>query len=174
MAESTRAAWEAQAKQFAFIKVKCYEICYGPDRLPPRPKDPIMARAPSVVDGAFSLVGPPATPRACHQGSGVVARPLVRASDASLPLSDTEGLGLVQIVAYVAIVTCLAAVAGPFDSLASATALPALTKTPCRWDCERQRQDGGIHRRAAGNVLHSLVSSLPTGPPFLRSETQQL
>src|SRR5258708_39320237 len=35
MAESTSAAWEAQAKQFAFIKVKCYEICYGPDRLPP-------------------------------------------------------------------------------------------------------------------------------------------
>jgi hypothetical protein len=66
-------------------------------------------------------------------------------------------------------VTCLAAVAGPFDSLAPATALPALTKTPCRWDCERQRQDGGIHRPAAGNVLHSLVSSLPTGPPFLRS-----
>src|SRR5258708_9436073 len=27
----------------------------------------------------------------------------------------------------------------------------------CRWHCERQRQDGGIHRHAAGNALHSLA-----------------
>jgi hypothetical protein len=44
---------------------------------------------------------------------------------------------------------------------------------PCRWHCERQKQDGGIHRHAAGNALHSLVSSLPTGfsCPIVSSRT---
>ena len=39
----------------------------------PRPKDPIIVRAPSVVDGAFSFEGP--DPRACHQGSGRLLAP---------------------------------------------------------------------------------------------------
>jgi hypothetical protein len=159
-----------RAKQFAFIKAKCYEICNGPDRLPPQTQDPIVARAPSVVDGAFSFVAPT---RACNQGSG---RSLARRQGERRQLTPQEhqSLGLVQVVAYVATGTCLAQVAGRFDSLAPATALPAPTKMPCRWHCERLRQDDGIHRHAAGNVLHSLVSSLPTGPPFLRSGTQQL
>src|SRR5260370_31245585 len=59
--------------------------------------------------------------------------------------------------------TCLGLVAALFEPLAPAIALAALTKMPCRWHCERQRQDGDIHRLAAGNALHSLVSSLPTG-----------
>jgi hypothetical protein len=36
---------------------------------------------------------------------------------------------------------------------------------PYRWHCERRWQGDGIHLHAAGNVLHSLVSSLPIGPP---------
>jgi hypothetical protein len=27
------------------------------------------------------------------------------------------------------------------------------SQKPCRWDCERQRQGAGIHRRDTGNVL---------------------
>jgi hypothetical protein len=46
--------------------------------------------------------------------------------------------------------TYLGLVAALFGPLAPAIALAALTKMPCRWHCERQRQDGGIHPRAAG------------------------
>src|SRR5260370_4272362 len=69
--------------------------------------------------------------------------------------------------------TCLGLVAALFEPLAPAIALAALTKMPCRWHCERQRQDGDIHRLAAGNALHSLVSSLPTGftCPIVSSRT---
>ena len=63
----------------------------------------------------------------------------------------------VQIVAYAVFGTYLGRVAGLFESLAPPNALPALTKMPCRWHCERQWQGDGIHRHAAGNVLHSLV-----------------
>ena len=169
-------AWEANAKtanakQFAFMKMKCYEICSGRDRLPPQTQDPVMAIAPSVVDGAF-LFGDP-TP-GMRSRVRAVARP-IGTGRATLPTPRRhQSLGLARIVACVAIGIFLAQVAGPFDSLAPATALPTLTKMPCRWHCERLRQDDGIHRHAAGNVLHSLVSSLPTGPPFLRSGTQQL
>src|SRR5438445_4954105 len=118
----------------------------------PRPKDPIMARAPSVVDGAFSF-GASRDARASHQGSGgrSVARPTAQGRATLATPRGHRSLGLAQIVACVAIGICLGQVAGPFDSLAPATALPALTKMPCRWHCERQRQDGGIHRPAAGN-----------------------
>src|SRR5215470_15911426 len=60
-------------------------------------------------------------------------------------------------------VTCLGRVVGRFESRAPSSALPALTKMPCRCRCEPQWQGGGIHRSAAGSVLHSLVSSLPIG-----------
>jgi len=63
-----------------------------------------------------------------------------------------------QTVADVATGACLGRVAGFFELLAPAIALPAPTKMPCRWHCERPRQGDGIHRHAAGNVLHSLVS----------------
>jgi len=140
-----------------------------------------MARAPSVVDGAFSFVAPSfvapsfvapsfvaPTPRACAiRGSGRGCSPLAGQSERRSPTPQGhQSLGLAQIVGDVAIGTFLARVAGPFEPPAPATALPALTKMPCRWHCERQRQDDGIHRHAAGNVLHSLVSSLPTEPPF--------
>src|SRR5262249_3762285 len=89
-------------------------------------------------------------------------------STVSLLLWDFLGhqcLGLARIVASTVIGIYLGLVAGLFEPLAPAIALPALTRMSCRWRCERQRQDGGIHRHAAGNVRHSLVSSLPTGPP---------
>jgi hypothetical protein len=69
----------------------------------------------------------------------------------------------VQIVACAA--TSLGWVAGLFEAQVPPNALPALTKMPCRWHFPHQRQGDGTHRRAAGNVLHSLVSSLPIGPP---------
>jgi hypothetical protein len=56
-----------------------------------------------------------------------------------------------------------------FDFPAPATALPALTKKPCRWDCERRWQGSGIHRHAAGNVLYSFTSFLPTAHLLLFS-----
>jgi hypothetical protein len=65
----------------------------------------------------------------------------------------------------------------PFEAQAPPNGPPALTKMTCRWHCPHQRQGGGIHQRAAGNVLHSLVSSLPIGPTsllYLRSETRDL
>jgi hypothetical protein len=68
--------------------------------------------------------------------------------------------------------TCLGQTAGPPEFLAPASALPALTKTPCRWRCERQWQGDGIHRRVAGNVLHSLVSSPADRPTSLFSDRQ--
>jgi hypothetical protein len=71
----------------------------------------------------------------------------------------------VQIVAYALVGIYPGWVAGLFEALAPPSALPALTKMPCRWHCERQWQGDGIHRHAAGNVLHSLVPSLPIGPP---------
>jgi hypothetical protein len=81
----------------------------------------------------------------------------------------------VQIVACAGI--SLGWVAGLFESQAPPNGPPALTKMPCRWHCPHQRQGGGIHQHAAGNVLHSLLSSLPIGPIsllYLRSEAQDL
>jgi hypothetical protein len=69
----------------------------------------------------------------------------------------------VQIVACAG--TSLGWVAGLFEAQALPNALPALTKMPCRSHFPHQRQSDGIHRHAAGNVLHSLASSLPIGPP---------
>src|SRR5215475_8455336 len=158
----------SRAKQFAFIKVKCHEICNGPDRLPPR--DPKTRSWPEPRQSSMGLFLSWPDPGACHQGSGGRSPHRDRASDASPTPLGYQSLGLVQVVAYVATGTCLAQVAGPFDSLAPATARPAPTKMPCRWHCERPRQDDGIHRPAAGNVLHSLVSSLPTEPPFFGRE----
>jgi hypothetical protein len=43
----------------------------------------------------------------------------------------------VEIVAYAAFGACLGWVAGLFEALVPASALPALTKKPCRWHCER-------------------------------------
>jgi hypothetical protein len=60
---------------------------------------------------------------------------------------------IVQIVALAVIGIYRELVAGPFESLTTAIALQAPTKMPCRWHCEQQRQDGGIPRCAAGNVL---------------------
>jgi hypothetical protein len=71
----------------------------------------------------------------------------------------------IRTVACAAFVICLAAAAGFHGSPAPANAIPALTKKPCRWHCERQWLDGDIHPHAAGNALRSLVSSLSTGPP---------
>jgi hypothetical protein len=83
------------------------------------------------------------------------------------PFNGINRPRLVQIVAYAGFRAYLGWVAGLFEFLAPANALPSLTKMPCRWHCERQLQGDGIHRHAAGNVLHSLVSSLPIGPsPF--------
>ena len=81
---------------------------------------------------------------------------------------------IVQIVAYAPNGVCLARLVRPLEFVAPASALLALTKMPCRWHCQHQWQDGGIHRPAAGNVLESLVSSLPTGASLLRSGTQEL
>jgi hypothetical protein len=81
-------------------------------------------------------------------------------------------LGRIQVVAW-AIGICLGQAVGLLVPLAPANALPVPTKKPCRWHCERQWQGDGIHRRVAGNVLHSNVSSLPTGF-FVQSGTQQL
>jgi hypothetical protein len=64
-----------------------------------------------------------------------------------------------------------------FEALAPPNALPALTKMPCHRHCERQWQGDGIHRHAAGNVLHSLCflpADRPTSLLYLRSETQDL
>jgi hypothetical protein len=71
----------------------------------------------------------------------------------------------VQIVASAVFGTYLGKVAGPFEALAPPNALPALTKMPYHRHCEHHWQGAGIHRHAAGNVLHSLVSSRPIGPP---------
>jgi hypothetical protein len=69
----------------------------------------------------------------------------------------------VQIVACAGI--SLGWVAGLFESQAPPNRPPAPTKMPRRWHCPHQRQGGGIHQHAAGNVLHSLLSSLPISPP---------
>ncbi len=160
------------AKQFAFMKEKCYETCNGRDRLPPQTQRPDHCQSPISRRWGFFFRGP--RPQGVPSRIGAVARPIGTGRATLATPQGHQSLGLVQIVACVATGTCLVQVAGHFDSLAPATALPALTKMPCRWHCERQRQDDGIHQHAAGNVLHSLVSSLPTGPPFLRSGTQQL
>jgi hypothetical protein len=68
---------------------------------------------------------------------------------ASLTLGDTPVLGWSRFAAGAVIGTCLGRVAGPLESLTLATALPALAKMPCHRDCERSRQDGGIHSHAA-------------------------
>jgi hypothetical protein len=163
------------AKQFAFIKMKCYKICHGPDRLPPQTQRPDHGQSPVSRRWGFFFWCGSRDARGEPPGvRGTVARPIAQGRATLATPRGHRSLGLAQIVACVAIGICLGQVAGSFDSLAPATAPPALTKMPCRWHCERQRQDGGIHRPAAGNALHSLVSSLPTGPPFLRSGTQQL
>jgi hypothetical protein len=146
------------------MKLKCYKICNGPDRLPP--PDPKTRSWPEPRQSSMGLFLSCPDSRACPQGSGRLLAPSGQGERRWPTPQGHQGLGLVQIVAYVAIGTCLARVAGRFDSLAPATALPTLTKMPCRWHCERPRQDDGIHRHAAGNVLHSIVSSLPTEPPF--------
>ena len=146
------------------MKAKCYKICMALIGSLPQTQRPDHGQSPVSRRWGFFFRGP--DPRACPQGSGRLLAPSGQGERRWPTPQGHQGLGPVQIVAYVAIGTCLARVAGRFDSLAPATALPTLTKMPCRWHCERPRQDDGIHRHAAGNVLHSLVSSLPTGPPF--------
>jgi hypothetical protein len=73
------------------------------------------------------------------------------------PPTPTNPRPTVQIVALVATGSyrAVAKLAEASDFRAPANALPALTKKLCRWHCERHRQDDGIHRHAAGNVLRS-------------------
>ena len=54
----------------------------------PRPKDPIMAMAPSVVDGAFSFRD--TDPGHALKSRGSCSPHWDRASNASLPLGDTK------------------------------------------------------------------------------------
>ena len=92
---STRAlrGLEARAKQFAFMKVKCYEICNGPDRLPP--PDPKTRSRPEPRQSSMGLflffVAP--TPGRAIKGRGGCSPRRDRASNASLPLRDTKVLG---------------------------------------------------------------------------------
>ena len=115
----------AQAKQFAFIKVKCYEICHGPDRLPP--PDPKTRSWPEPRQSSMGLflswpllswpllswpllswpllswplLSWPRPPgRAPSGGRGAVAPPSRdRASDARLPLRDTKVLDWLRLSA---------------------------------------------------------------------------
>src|SRR5260221_13405562 len=81
------------------MKVKCYEICNGPDRLPP--PDPKTRSRPEPRQSSMGLflffVAP--TPGRAIKGRGGCSPPRDRASDARLPPRDTKGFGRFKVAA---------------------------------------------------------------------------